>query len=49
MGEGPPMRAYFIGVDQKIPGCSIKVVFLGEAKIAVRSSIKSRSDIIYGP
>lgn len=48
---------YLIGIDQEIPDCLIKFIFLGEAKSAIRSVIKSRlgimdfriSDAILGP
>ena len=37
---------YLIGSDQKIPDWFLKIIFLGEVKIATRSGIKSRFGIM---
>ena len=37
---------YLLGADQKIPDWLIKILFLGEAETAIRSSIKTRFGIM---
>ena len=39
--EGP-VTHYFIGVDPNIPDWLVKIMFLGEVEIAMRSDLKSR-------
>lgn len=36
------MTGYLTGIDQKIPGWLITIMFLGEAEAEIRSGIKAR-------
>lgn len=45
MGRGPHDR-FLLVFDQKIPGCLIKILFLGKAETTIRSDIKARCGIM---
>lgn len=40
------MTDFLIGVEHTAPGWLVNIIFLGEAEAAIRSSIKSRFDIV---
>ena len=46
LGQDIFLTDFLIGADQKIPNWLITITFLGEAKTAIRSGIKSRFGIM---